>query len=92
MTNIPITGTVNITKKGEEYSFKDNEIRRFKKMEDLIEQIKLEPLVSEEYELTETERKIMIEENLSQIKGLERRPDVFLNEEEIQKTQDEIII
>lgn len=61
-------------------------------MEDLIEQIKLEPLVSEEYELTETERKIMIEENLSQIKGLERRPDVFLNEEEIQKTQDEIII
>lgn len=60
-------------------------------MEDLIEQIKLEPLVSEEYELTETERKIMIEENLSQIKGLERRPDVFLNEEEIQKTQDEII-
>ena len=61
-------------------------------MEDLIEQIKLEPLVSEEYELTETERKIMIEENLSQIKGLERRPDVFLNEEKIQKTQDEIII
>lgn len=61
-------------------------------MEDLIEQIKLESLASEEYELTEAERKIMIEENLSQIKGLESRSDVFLNEEEIQKTQDEIII
>lgn len=61
-------------------------------MEDLIEQIKLESLASEEYELTEAERKIMIEENLSQIKGLESRSDVFLNEEEIQKIQDEIII
>lgn len=61
-------------------------------MEDLIEQIKLESLASEEYELTEAERKIMIEENLSQIKGLESRSDVFLNEKEIQKIQDEIII